>query len=113
MFKFLRVLFAFFFLNIFSAVPVFADYKLLDAIQEFGEKRIVQTSGGNLKAGPLKLHPLLPTKATYDDNILLEKKDAQVRCEKKYHAPGQRTAYHPLPPERTPHPKSQKSYQNK
>lgn len=77
MFKFLKFLFVISLIGLFSSVPVFADYKLLDAIQEFGEKRFVQTSPSNLKVGPLKVHPRLGTQATYDDNILLEKKDAR------------------------------------
>lgn len=55
---------------------VFADFKLRDAIQEFGEKRFIETTPGkNLKAGPVKIHPTLETRATYDSNILRENVD--------------------------------------
>lgn len=77
MYKFSKFLLILFLLSLFVSRPALADFKLLDAIQEFGEKRFVQTSPSNLKAGPVKIHPMLRTKATYDDNILLEKNDAR------------------------------------
>ncbi len=52
-----------------------ADFKLLDAIQEFGEKRFVKTTPKRLKAGPLNIHPTLRKSVEYDDNILLEPQD--------------------------------------
>jgi hypothetical protein len=74
-----------------TAIPVFAgltlfflfigevraDFKLLDAIEEFGEKRFVKASPSRIPAGPLRIHPLLRKSVTYDDNILLEPDDAR------------------------------------
>ncbi len=55
-----------------------AEYRLKDAVQEFGEKRFVETNpGGNLKAGPVRIHPRLTARAAYDSNILGEKTDAR------------------------------------
>src|SRR5689334_1905690 len=51
--------------------PLYADFKLIDAIEEFGEKRFVKTGPERLHAGPLRIHPTLRTKAAYDNNILL------------------------------------------
>lgn len=57
--------------------PLFADFQLLDAIQEFGEKRFVRPTPSRLRTGPVRLHPTLRTKVEYDDNILLEDTDAR------------------------------------
>lgn len=62
-------------LSFFFPSAGLADFKLRDAIQEFGEKRFVETTPGNLKAGPIKFHPKLETRATYDSNILREHVD--------------------------------------
>ena len=51
------------------------DVRLKDAIQEFGEKRFIQTTPTRVKAGPFKLHPSLETRTAYDTNILGEKDD--------------------------------------
>lgn len=67
-----RFLIPFLILSLFAS-PLFADYKLQDAIQEFGEKRFVKTSPTRLKAGPLRFHPTLRNQVTYDDNILRER----------------------------------------
>ncbi len=56
---------------------LFADFKLRDSVQEFGEKRFVETTPGHLKAGPLRIHPSLETKGTYDSNILREHVDGR------------------------------------
>ncbi len=52
-----------------------ADFKLQDAIEEFGEKRFIKPTPTRLKAGPIRLHPTLRTTSTYDSNILLEHND--------------------------------------
>lgn len=65
---------SFFLLFLFSS-SVFADFKLLDAIQEFGEKRFIKPQPTRLKAGPLQIHPTLRTSVQYDDNVLLEQED--------------------------------------
>ncbi|MBI3307292.1 MAG: outer membrane beta-barrel protein [Candidatus Omnitrophica bacterium] len=54
---------------------LYADFQLLDAIEEFGEKRFIKPLPTRLHAGPLRFHPLLRSKVTYDDNILLEGQD--------------------------------------
>jgi len=61
----------------FQTFNAYADFKLLDAIEEFGEKRFVKTKPGRIKAGPLKIHPSLRSSVTYDSNILLEENDAR------------------------------------
>jgi hypothetical protein len=48
-----------------------ADFKLQDAIREFGEKRWVQVGPTRLKAGPLRIHPSLRNAVTFDDNVYL------------------------------------------
>lgn len=65
------------FAAVFFIQPLaFADFKLRDAIQEFGEKRFVETTPGkNLKVGPVRIHPNLETRAAYDSNILRENVD--------------------------------------
>lgn len=68
---------ALFFFACISAKPLFADFRLLDSIKEFGEKRIVDTGPARLKAGPVRLHPSIKQDVTYDSNILLEDKDAR------------------------------------
>lgn len=71
------------FLSLFLAAlivcpwTVRADFEILDAIQEFGEKRYVKTGPARLHAGPVRVHPTLSSKAAYDSNILLEPKDAR------------------------------------
>lgn len=62
-------------LILFSAPELRADFKLLDSIEEFGEKRFVRSTPAPLHAGPVKFHPTLRTSAQYDDNILLEPED--------------------------------------
>lgn len=52
-----------------------ADFRLRDAVQEFGEKRYIETAPGHLKAGPVRVHPFLTTLGSYDSNILREKQD--------------------------------------
>jgi len=56
---------------------IFADFKLLDAIKEFGEKRFTEPQPTRLKAGPVRIHPTARTSIEYDDNILLEHDDAR------------------------------------
>ncbi len=75
--KFSRFLFLFSSLTffVFQALPLFADFKLVDAIQEFGEKRFLKTSPARIKTGPFRIHPSLRKKAAYDNNILLESQD--------------------------------------
>lgn len=55
----------------------YADFKLTDSIEEFGEKRYVRPREPRLTAGPLIFHPTLRTEVTYDDNILLEPDDGK------------------------------------
>ena len=76
----LWALFSFFFLllYLFKVSPLFADFKLIDAIQEFGEKRFIKTpTKPRLKAGPVRIYPQLRKSATYDSNILYEPLDAK------------------------------------
>ena len=76
--RFLKILLVALF--IFSRFPalVFADYRLYDAIEEFGEHRYVKPeTPANLKAGPVRIHPSLRTRAAYDSNILFEDEDAR------------------------------------
>ena len=54
---------------------LYADFQLMDAIEEFGERRFVKPFAPRLRAGPLRIHPSLRTQIEYDDNILLEEKD--------------------------------------
>ncbi|MBI3316510.1 MAG: outer membrane beta-barrel protein [Candidatus Omnitrophica bacterium] len=54
-----------------------AEFKLTDAIQEFGEKRFIKTTPTRLQYGPLKFHPFVRNRIEYDDNILLESRDAR------------------------------------
>lgn len=74
-----KKLFSALFALIFFVQPsVYADFKLRDAIQEFGEKRFIETTPGkNLKAGPVRIHPNLETRAAYDSNILRENVDGR------------------------------------
>lgn len=59
-----------------SRLPfAFADFKLLDAIEEFGEKRFIKPTPVRIKTGPINLHPVLRSSAEYDSNILSEKDD--------------------------------------
>ncbi|MBN1689108.1 MAG: outer membrane beta-barrel protein [Candidatus Omnitrophica bacterium] len=58
-----------------GARTVRADFKLLDAMEEFGEKRFYKTSPTRLQAGPVRVHPTLRTVGTYDTNVLLEDQD--------------------------------------
>ncbi len=59
-----------------SRVPkASADFRLLDAIQEFGEKRFVKQKPARLGYGPVRFYPRIRQAATYDDNILLEDDD--------------------------------------
>ncbi|MDP3919481.1 MAG: outer membrane beta-barrel protein [Candidatus Omnitrophota bacterium] len=68
----------FFALLLFSyPVSLRADFELIDAIQEFGEKRFVESKPSPLNLGPVRFHPRVRTKVTYDDNILREDKDAK------------------------------------
>lgn len=60
---------------LFPVRLVSADFKLLDAIEEFGEKRSLKTLPARIKAGPVRVHPTLRNRATYDSNILLEDDD--------------------------------------
>lgn len=56
----------------------YADFEILDSIQEFGEsRRYVPPSKEPLKAGPLRVHPFVKSRVQYDDNILLEHEDAR------------------------------------
>ena len=57
--------------------PASADFKIHDAIEEFGERRYLRPLPARIKAGPLRVHPLLQTSATFDDNILRENQDAK------------------------------------
>lgn len=65
------------FLFVGRTLTVYADFKLLDAIEEFGEKRFIKTKPSHIKSGPLRIHPSLRNSATYDSNILLQKEDAR------------------------------------
>ena len=79
--RFLRTfrVFPLLFLSLFlgRTFTAYADFKLLDAIEEFGEKRFVKTKPSRIKSGPLRIHPSLRSSATYDSNILLEDTDAR------------------------------------
>lgn len=55
--------------------PLFADFKLLDAIQELGEKRFIKLQPTRLKKGPIRFHPTLRSGVEYDDNVLLQERD--------------------------------------
>lgn len=57
------------------AKTVYADFQLLDAIKEFGEKRYVAPQPSRLKAGPVTFHPFIKNSVEYDSNILLESGD--------------------------------------
>ena len=57
--------------------PVHADFKILDAIEEFGEKRFVKTTPSRLKLGPVGIYPTLRNTVTFDNNIFLEPNDAK------------------------------------
>lgn len=65
----------FFTFMIGAAFPAFAEFKLLDAIQEFGEKRFVKTTPTRWHAGPVAIHPTLRKSVTYDSNVLLQPDD--------------------------------------
>jgi hypothetical protein len=52
-----------------------ADFQILDAIKEFGEKRFLDVPPARLKLGPVRVHPSLRTKIEYDSNIFLEDQD--------------------------------------
>jgi len=67
----------FLFISVVSPPNLFADFKLLDAIQEFGEKRFVKAKPARLRWGPVRIYPGIRTKMTYDDNILLEDEDGR------------------------------------
>lgn len=71
------VFFVLIFLLTSRAITAYADFKLLDSIEEFGEKRFVKAKPGRIKSGPLRIHPSLRSTATYDSNILLEEDDAR------------------------------------
>jgi hypothetical protein len=55
--------------------PVYADFKLQDAIEEFGEKRYLKPLPSRIKLGPFQFHPTLRNQVTYDDNIFFEDED--------------------------------------
>jgi len=65
------------FLFLGSSVNAYADFRLMDAIEEFGEKRFVKTKPTRLQTGPLRIHPSLRSSATYDSNILAEDQDGR------------------------------------
>lgn len=69
-------LFILFFPVIFPA-RLFADFELLDAIEEFGEKRYIKFQPARLHTGPLRIHPSLRNTVEYDSNIHLQKSDAR------------------------------------
>lgn len=54
---------------------LYADYELVNAVKEFGEKRFADTGPARLKAGPVIIHPSLKTQAEYDSNVFLKDKD--------------------------------------
>lgn len=58
----------------FKPANVFAEFKLIDAIEEFGEKRFVAPMPNRLHAGPLQFHPTLGNQAQYDSNVLWQPK---------------------------------------
>ena len=60
-----------------KTVTAYADFRLVDAIEEFGDQRFVKTKPSRIKSGPLRIHPSLRSSATYDSNILSEKDDAR------------------------------------
>lgn len=60
---------------IVKAPSLFADFRVLDAIEEFGERRYVRTEPARLLIGPVRFHPILRNTVEYDSNILLEDKD--------------------------------------
>lgn len=62
------------FLILFSP-KTYAAYRMMDSIEEFGEKRYVRSTPARLRAGPVIFHPTLKTKIEYADNILLEDND--------------------------------------
>ncbi len=57
--------------------PAYAEFRLSDAIEEFGERRFLKPLPTRIKVGPVRVHPLLESKVTYDSNILLENRDAR------------------------------------
>ncbi len=65
------------FLSLFlgRTFTAYADFKLLDAIEEFGERRYVKTKPSRIITGPVRWHPTLHSASTYDSNILLEHQD--------------------------------------
>lgn len=71
----MKRLFAFLFVLLFLTKGAYADFKLLDAIEEFGEKRYLHAAPANLHWGSLKFHPFLRKSVQYDNNILLEPDD--------------------------------------
>lgn len=71
-----------FFLFLFLASGFFlknayAEYRLYDAIEQFGEKRFIAPTPARIRKGPFIFHPTLKTKIEYDDNILLEDNDGK------------------------------------
>ena len=69
------VLLAFFIFISSFVFPAFADFKLLDVIQEFGERRYVKLPPARIRSGPVRFHPFVRSKVEYDDNVLLANED--------------------------------------
>ena len=60
------------FFGTLATLPAFADFQLLDVIQEFGEKRYALLPPPHIRPWRnIRFHPVLRTKVEYDDNILL------------------------------------------
>ncbi len=52
-----------------------ADFQLVDAIKEFGEKRFLDVPPSRLNLGPVRTHSSLRMKSEYDSNVFLEDQD--------------------------------------
>ncbi|MDD5670937.1 MAG: outer membrane beta-barrel protein [Candidatus Omnitrophica bacterium] len=56
---------------------LFAEYKITDAMQQFGEKRFLAPKPARLRLGPLRVHPTFRSQVEYDSNIFLENHDSR------------------------------------
>jgi len=54
---------------------LYAEFEIVNAVKEFGEKRFVDTGPARIKAGPLNIHPSLRTQTEYDSNVFLADND--------------------------------------
>jgi hypothetical protein len=51
-----------------------AEYELLDAIKEFGEKRFIDVKPTKLALGPVRIHPTIRSNVEFDTNVYLQEK---------------------------------------